>query len=309
MKNERIMNPEKYAAAQAADAIASEPAVAAAHAAEGPVGGIRTDRTGRLVDVAPSRPCSDAESSHPAAGDGADLCAGKTPARANSEAAARFCSDAERAHPAGGTASDAAAARRAEPSAAGLGAEDASRPQEAPELLTQRLRLRAFVAEDAGAVYACCRNPRLGDDAGWKPHESPEESRQVLREVFLAKPTVWAVTERGTDRLMGAVALMPDPKCDRPGTAMLGYWLDQTQWGRGAMSEACRCVVGYGFATLGLERITATCYPHNLRSKRVIERLGFRFDGVLPRAMRDYRGRVFDLLSYHLPREIWHHLP
>ena len=113
-----------------------------------------------------------------------------------------------------------------------------SRSQDAPELTTPRLRLRAFAAEDAGALFACCRNPRLGDDAGWKPHESLEESRQVLREVFLAHPTVWAVAERETGRLIGAVALMPDPKREHPGVAMLGYWLDEASWGRGAMSAA-----------------------------------------------------------------------
>lgn len=179
----------------------------------------------------------------------------------------------------------------------------------APELLTPRLRLRAFAAEDAEALYACCRNPRLGDDAGWKPHESLEESRQVLREVFLEQPATWAVAERETGRLIGAVALMPDPRRDEPGVRMLGYWLDEAQWGRGAMNEACRRVLEYAFATLGCETVTATCYPHNLRSKRLIERLGFRFEKVLPRAMRDHRGLVFDLLSYHLSREVWHRLP
>ena len=154
-----------------------------------------------------------------------------------------------------------------------------SRSQDAPELTTPRLRLRAFAAEDAGALFACCRNPRLGDDAGWQPHESLEESRQVLREVFLAHPTVWAVAERETGRLIGAVALMPDPKREHPGVAMLGYWLDEASWGRGAMSEACRRVLEYGFATLGCEAVTATCYPHNLRSKRLIERIGFQPEG------------------------------
>ena len=159
--------------------------------------------------------------------------------------------------------------------------------REAPALCTRRLLLRAFAESDVGALYACCRNPLLGDNAGWKPHSSPGESRRVLEEVFLRRPTTWAVTDGGTGRLVGAVGLLPDPKRECPGVAMLGYWLDEACWGRGLMTEAARAVVGYGFSQLGLEMVTATCYPHNERSRRVLERLGFRFEGVIHRAVQE----------------------
>ena len=61
----------------------------------------------------------------------------------------------------------------------------------------------------------------------------PGESRRVLEEVFLRRPTTWAVTDGGTGRLVGAVGLLPDPKRECPGVAMLGYWLDEACWGRG----------------------------------------------------------------------------
>lgn len=176
--------------------------------------------------------------------------------------------------------------------------------REAPTLCTRRLLLRAFAESDAGALYACCRNPLLGDNAGWKPHSSPGESRRVLEEVFLRRPTTWAVTDGGTGRLVGAVGLLPDPKRECPGVAMLGYWLDEACWGRGLMTEAARVVVGYGFSQLGLEMVTATCYPHNERSRRVLERLGFRFEGVIHRAVQDHRGVVSDFCSFYLPRDI-----
>lgn len=171
----------------------------------------------------------------------------------------------------------------------------------APELLTERLRLRAFTAEDAGALFACCRNPSLGDNAGWKPHESVEESREILETVFLNKVSVWAVDDRMSGRLIGSVGLLPDPKRENPGALMLGYWLDEAYWGRGLMSEAAAAVVRHGFVQLGAELITVCCYTHNQRSKRLIERLGFRFEGTLHACERNYRGEVFDVLSYYMP--------
>jgi len=173
----------------------------------------------------------------------------------------------------------------------------------APEIRTRRLRLRAFAPTDDEALWACCRNPRLGDDAGWKPHASIEESRQVLRDVFLDRPTVWAVEESVSGRLVGAVALMPDPRRCVPGVMMLGYWLDEAYWGRGYMYEAARAAIGHAFSDLGVEMLTATCYPHNLRSKRLIDRLGFRCEGCLHRAEHDHRGRTLDLLCHCLEPE------
>lgn len=170
-------------------------------------------------------------------------------------------------------------------------------------LTTPRLTLRPFVEEDAEELFACCRNSVLGDNAGWKPHETLEESIQILQEVFLGKRGVWAVCEREQGRLIGSVGLLPDPKRENPEALMLGYWLDEAYWGRGLMYEASCAALGYGFGPLAASVITACCYAENGRSKRLIERLGFRFEGMLHAAVRDHRGRTLDLLSYYLLRE------
>lgn len=53
-------------------------------------------------------------------------------------------------------------------------------------LETPRLWLRPFRDSDAADVYAYAKDPRVGPIAGWQPHKSPEESRQILRTVFSA---------------------------------------------------------------------------------------------------------------------------
>ena len=47
-----------------------------------------------------------------------------------------------------------------------------------PVLETERTILRPFTLNDAADVYAYCKDPRVGPIAGWKPHESEEESRR-----------------------------------------------------------------------------------------------------------------------------------
>ena len=69
------------------------------------------------------------------------------------------------------------------------------------ELETQRTTLRPFADSDAAELYEYARDPRVGPIAGWKPHESVEESREIIRTVFAA-PNTFAVVERETGRVI-----------------------------------------------------------------------------------------------------------
>lgn len=62
----------------------------------------------------------------------------------------------------------------------------------------------------------------------------------------------------------------------------LGYKIDEQAGGKGYMTEAVRTVVGYAFDTLRLHRIEANIMPRNVRSLRVVEKLGFVNEGLSP---------------------------
>lgn len=55
---------------------------------------------------------------------------------------------------------------------------------------TERLLLRPFRESDAEAFFKCCQNPNIGNNAGWKPHGSLEESQEILRSVFISQPGI-----------------------------------------------------------------------------------------------------------------------
>ncbi len=173
------------------------------------------------------------------------------------------------------------------------------------DIVTDRLLLRRLRESDAADMYRWCRNPALGDNAGWKPHASPEESLEVLRTVFLWQENVWAVELRSGGGLIGTVGLGCDPKRDNPGARMLGYWLAEPMWGRGLMGEAVDAVLRHGFSSLSLALVSAYCYPFNLRSQRLLERRGFVREGMLRAAGITYDGRCLDELCYVLVREEW----
>lgn len=82
---------------------------------------------------------------------------------------------------------------------------------------------------------------------------------------------------------------------------MLGYWLDESYWGKGYMTEAVQGVLNYGFEELRLSLITATCYPHNKRSQKVLKKNGFIYEGTLHQAELTYNGNIYDHQCYYLP--------
>ena len=90
-----------------------------------------------------------------------------------------------------------------------------------------------------------------------------------------------------------------------PRSAELGYWLGQPFWDRGYATAAGRQVLAFGFGPLGLARVTADCLLTNRASRRVLEKLGFRFTHEGP-PRPDQRQEPGDVLAFfELPREAW----
>ncbi len=145
-------------------------------------------------------------------------------------------------------------------------------------LQTDRLILRPWKVEDAPALYELAKDPEIGTKAGWSPHRSVNESAQVIKEVFSA-PHTFAIVERDTNKLMGAVGLNAPELSQVAGEheMELGYWVGTPYQGKGYATEASQEVIRYGFENLKLSAIWATYFSDNEASHRVQEKLGFVF--------------------------------
>lgn len=82
-------------------------------------------------------------------------------------------------------------------------------------------------------------------------------------------------------------------------SGQIGYWLGERFAGKGLMLEAIRLLLPFAFDTLRLHRIEAACIPDNLRSVRVLEKAGFRREGLLRSYLR-INGSWHDHLLYAL---------
>jgi [ribosomal protein S5]-alanine N-acetyltransferase len=85
-------------------------------------------------------------------------------------------------------------------------------------------------------------------------------------------------------------------------SAHLGYWIDERFAGRGAMPTAVALVTDHCFGTVGLHRVEVNIRPENAASRRVVEKLGFRDEGVRLRFLH-IAGEWRDHATYSLVRE------
>jgi RimJ/RimL family protein N-acetyltransferase len=63
--------------------------------------------------------------------------------------------------------------------------------------------------------------------------------------------------------------------------AQISYWLAERYWNQGIMTEAVKLITKFGFEKLKLKRIEAFVFTFNKASKRVLEKAGYKFEGVL----------------------------
>jgi RimJ/RimL family protein N-acetyltransferase len=80
----------------------------------------------------------------------------------------------------------------------------------------------------------------------------------------------------------------------------LSYWVHPAAQGRGYLSEAVRLFLDLAFNTLGARRVAILCEPHNARSRRLAERLGFVLEGCLRQTALGPDRQPCDLLVFSL---------
>jgi RimJ/RimL family protein N-acetyltransferase len=175
-----------------------------------------------------------------------------------------------------------------------------------PELLTPRLRLRPFRANDARAVAALCAEREiaattlliphpygLGDAKAWIAGHAPAFAE--------GKRVDFAVALRAEGTLVGAAGLRLEPDHNR---AELGYWIGKAHWNMGFATEAARAVLGFGFRICRLHRIYAHHMASNPASGEVLLKLGMRYEGRVRQHVLKW-DRYEDILIFGILRPEW----
>lgn len=166
---------------------------------------------------------------------------------------------------------------------------------------TERLLIRPFDMSDIGDFYEYAAQPDVGPNAGWKPHESLEETRGIL-ERFSANPHENAIVSKANGKVIGSVGVYPD---DTGKIFTIGYVMNHNYWGKGLMTEAVKAIIEEIFRTSDAENVTIKHFPFNDRSRRVIEKCGLKYVRTETGTFSRYDGTLLDECVWNITREEW----
>ena len=171
------------------------------------------------------------------------------------------------------------------------------------EAVTRRLVLRRFRPGDLEDLMVFAGDPLVGPAAGSAPVATPGEGAELLRRLCREEDQL-AIVRREDDRVIGKLLFQRDPhRLNNPTSLSMGYELARDCWGQGYMTEAVRAALGIAFGKRQAEMVGISHFVGNQRSRGVILRCGFTYEGRVRRSYRRYDGAFFDEECYSITRE------
>lgn len=153
-----------------------------------------------------------------------------------------------------------------------------------PTLTTPRLTLREFTTADAPALFRIRGDVRVTRMNSGQPMKTMDEAHELIDKALKAF--------EDKRRLDWAIVLKDQPEAGVIGRVGYNYWLRQDRrasigydlafryWGNGIMTEAVRAIVAFGFGRMNLNRVEADADADNIGSIRVLEKVGFKREGL-----------------------------
>lgn len=146
-----------------------------------------------------------------------------------------------------------------------------------PDIRTPRLWLRAWRPEDRGLFRGLNADPAVMEHlpSVLTPEESDELANRIEAHFLDHGFGLWAVEVPGMAQFIGYVGLsVPSFQAHFTPCVEIGWRLARPYWGNGYATEGAREVLRFGFTELSLREIVSFTVPANVRSRRVMDRLG-----------------------------------
>lgn len=158
----------------------------------------------------------------------------------------------------------------------------------------EHIRLRRFSIEDAQDIVEYARDENVTQFLTWESFHSLEKAEEVIKNIYLSRPGIYAIEHQGDKKCIGAIDLRLHVEDHK---ASFGYVLNRNYWNRGIMTEALNLLLECAFNYIGVNRVESTYYVGNEGSGRVMEKCGMKYEGL---ALQEafVRGRFVDVIHY-----------
>ncbi|MFJ7935801.1 GNAT family N-acetyltransferase [Sporosarcina sp. NPDC096371] len=173
--------------------------------------------------------------------------------------------------------------------------------KEFPIIETKRLILRQVTLDDAADMFHYLSDQDVVKPMGLDPFQTVKDVWDEIKwytAIYEEGTGIrWGITLKDSGKVIGSCGFLNRiPKHYR---AEVGYEVSKDYWGQGIASEALEAVVQYGYYHLQLERIEALIEPANVPSQKLVEKQGFKKEGLL-RHYEFTRGKFDNLYMYSI---------
>ena len=179
--------------------------------------------------------------------------------------------------------------------------------QKFPKLETNSLLLRRIISGDANALFKILSDPEVTefyDEDAFVDISQASDQIAAWENGYADNRCIrWGIIRKDKDELVGSCGYYGLHSWNK--RAAIGYELARTSWRQGIMTEALRAIIDFGFSRLELNRIDAVVMPENTASINMLEKLGFRNEGLLREYEKSGSKGFVDLCVFAMLRKDW----
>ena len=167
-----------------------------------------------------------------------------------------------------------------------------------------KCRIRKWELSDAKDLAAALSNKKVQDNLrdGLPYPYTEQDGKEFISAMLSADENeTFAFAITVDNMVIGSIGIFRQGNIHRQ-TAELGYYIAEEYWGKGIMTEAVKQICEYVFANSDIIRIYAEPFAYNIASCRVLEKVGFQYEGTL-RSNAVKNSKVIDMKMYSLLKE------
>lgn len=167
-----------------------------------------------------------------------------------------------------------------------------------------KCRIRKWELSDAKYLAAALSNKKVQDNLrdGLPYPYTEQDGKEFISAMLSADENeTFAFAITVDNMVLGSIGIFRQGNIHRQ-TAELGYYIAEEYWGKGIMTEAVKQICEYVFANSDIIRIYAEPFAYNIASCRVLEKVGFQYEGTL-RSNAVKNSKVIDMKMYSLLKE------
>jgi len=175
---------------------------------------------------------------------------------------------------------------------------------ELPVIERALFKLRPWHAEDGASLVKHANNPRIASMLrdGFPYPYTPVDAKNWFKMVGENQSDMILAIEIAGEAA-GGIGIFAGKDVYRY-NGEIGYWLSETHWGKGIMSDAVGALVDFTFRHTQLLRIFASIFENNSSSMQVLEKNGFEHEAIHKKAVMK-GGKLLDEHMYSLLKQEW----